>query len=61
MAYNPETMSFDIPDTDTVYVSGLPPNTTEQGVAACPAPADRAFWPWAIAGHNYGRWGEEHE
>ncbi|KXZ53901.1 hypothetical protein GPECTOR_6g819 [Gonium pectorale] len=33
MAYNPDTMSFDVPDTDTIYVSGLPPNITEQDIA----------------------------
>ena len=27
-------MSFDLPDTDTVYVSGLPPGTSEDEVAA---------------------------
>lgn len=32
MAYDPNTMSFNLPDTDTVYVSGLPPNTTEREV-----------------------------
>ncbi len=34
MAYNPDTMSFDVPDTDMVYVSGLSPNTTEEDIAA---------------------------
>ena len=33
MAYNPDTMSFEMPDTDTVYVSGLPTNITEADVA----------------------------
>jgi RNA-binding protein FUS len=33
MAYNPDTMSFDVPNTDTVYVTGLPPNITEDDVA----------------------------
>lgn len=32
MAYNADTMSFDLPDTDTVYVSGLPTNITERDV-----------------------------
>lgn len=27
-------MSFDLPDTDTVYVSGLPPGTSEADVEA---------------------------
>jgi hypothetical protein len=31
MAYNAETGSFDLPSTDTVYVQGLPPGTTEAG------------------------------
>lgn len=31
MAYNPDTMSFDLPDTDTVYISGLPPGINEKG------------------------------
>lgn len=34
MAYNPDTMSFDVPDTDMVYVSGLPAGITEEEVAA---------------------------
>ena len=33
MAYNAETMSFDVPDTDMVYVSGLPQNITEDEIA----------------------------
>lgn len=33
MAYNPDTMSFDVPDTDMVYVSGLPDGTTEEQIA----------------------------
>jgi RNA-binding protein FUS len=33
MAYNPDTMSFEVPHTDTVYVTGLPPNITEDDVA----------------------------
>jgi RNA recognition motif-containing protein len=33
MAYNPNTMSFDLPDTDTVYVSGLPKSITEADLA----------------------------
>lgn len=32
MAYNAATMSFDLPDTDTVYVSGLPSSITERDV-----------------------------
>lgn len=32
MAYNANTMSFDLPDTDTVYVSGLPPGVSERDV-----------------------------
>ena len=34
MAYNPDTMSFEEPNTDMVYVSGLPSNTTEEDIAA---------------------------
>ncbi len=34
MAYNPDTMSFEEPSTDMVYVSGLPSNTTEEDIAA---------------------------
>jgi RNA-binding protein FUS len=34
MAFNPNTLSFDVPDTDTVYISGLPPDATEASVAA---------------------------
>jgi hypothetical protein len=30
MAYNPETLSFDLPDTDQIYVSGLPDGVTER-------------------------------
>ena len=29
MAYNADTMSFDVPDTDCVYISGLPDSVTE--------------------------------
>ncbi|KAG1672854.1 hypothetical protein FOA52_004658 [Chlamydomonas sp. UWO 241] len=29
MGYNPDTMSFEVPDTDTVYITGLPTDTTE--------------------------------
>lgn len=29
MAYNADTMSFDVPDTDCVYISGLPDGITE--------------------------------
>lgn len=32
MAYNPDTMSFDLPDTDTVYVSGLPDGVSEKEI-----------------------------
>lgn len=34
MAYNPDTMSFEEPNTDMVYVSGLPSSTTEEDIAA---------------------------
>lgn len=30
MAYNPDTLSFDLPDTDQIYVSGLPPGASER-------------------------------
>ncbi|KAI8473385.1 MAG: hypothetical protein J3K34DRAFT_185054 [Monoraphidium minutum] len=30
MAYNPETLSFDLPDTDQIYVSGLPSGAGER-------------------------------
>lgn len=33
MAYNPETLSFELPDTDMVYVTGLPTNVTIEEVA----------------------------
>ncbi|KAL6754133.1 hypothetical protein V8C86DRAFT_2709850 [Haematococcus lacustris] len=33
MAYNPDTMSFDLPSTDMVYVAGLPQNVTESDIA----------------------------
>lgn len=33
MAYNPDTMSFDLPTTDMVYVTGLPPGVTEAEIA----------------------------
>ena len=33
MAYNAETNSFDVPDTDTVYVSGLPAGVSEAEIA----------------------------
>ena len=29
MAYNADTMSFDVPDTDCVYINGLPDSVTE--------------------------------
>lgn len=32
MAYNADTMSFDLPDTDTVYVTGLPTTVSEKDV-----------------------------
>jgi hypothetical protein len=32
MAYNADTMSFSLPETDTVYIEGLPPNTSEAEV-----------------------------
>jgi hypothetical protein len=31
MGYNADTMSFEVPNTDTVYISGLPAGTTESG------------------------------
>ena len=34
MAYNPDTMSFEEPNTDMVYVSGIPQDTTEEDIAA---------------------------
>ena len=33
MAYNADSMSFEMPDTDTIYVSGLPPGISEPEVA----------------------------
>ena len=33
MAFNPNTLSFDVPDTDTVYISNLPDGTTEAELA----------------------------
>lgn len=33
MAYNPETLSFELPDTDMVYVTGLPKDVTIDEVA----------------------------
>lgn len=33
MAYNADTNSFDVPDTDTVYVSGLTTTVTEADIA----------------------------
>jgi RNA-binding protein FUS len=33
MLSNVDTMSFDLPSTDTVYVTGLPPSTTESDLA----------------------------
>ena len=34
MAFNAATLSFDEPETDTVYVTGVPTGTTEADVAA---------------------------
>ena len=34
MAYNADTMQFDVPDTDTIYVSGLPAGVSEPEIAA---------------------------
>ena len=33
MAYNADAMAFEVPDTDTVYVSGLPLDATEESIA----------------------------
>jgi RNA recognition motif-containing protein len=33
MAYNADTMSFELPDTDMIYVSGLPTDITVNEVA----------------------------
>ena len=33
MAYNAETLSFEMPDTDTIYVAGLPSGVSEAEVA----------------------------
>ena len=33
MAYNADNMSFEVPDTDTIYVSGLPTDSTEDEIA----------------------------
>ena len=33
MAYNADTMSFEEPDTDCVYISGLPQHVTEEDLA----------------------------
>lgn len=33
MAYNADTMSFELPDTDMIYVSGLPTDITVNDVA----------------------------
>ena len=33
MSFNPDTLSFDVPDTDTVYISNLPDGTTEPELA----------------------------
>lgn len=30
MAYNPDTLSFDLPETDQIYVAGLPEGATER-------------------------------
>ena len=34
MAYNPDTLSFTVPDVDMIYVAGLPPGITEEAMAA---------------------------
>ena len=33
MAYNPETLSYEIPETDMVYIQNLPKNITEDDLA----------------------------
>ena len=33
MSYNPDTLSFEEPETDMVYVSGFPAGVTEEDVA----------------------------
>ena len=33
MAYNPETLSFTVPETDMIYVAGLPTGITEEEIA----------------------------
>ncbi len=33
MAYNADTMSFDLPDTDMIYVEGLPKTITIDSIA----------------------------
>ncbi len=35
MAYNAETMSFELPDTDMIYVSGLPADISVDDVRVC--------------------------
>ena len=34
MAYNPDTLSFTVPDVDMIYVAGLPSGITEEAMAA---------------------------
>ena len=34
MSYNADTLSFEVPDTDTIYVSGLASTATEADIAA---------------------------
>ena len=33
MAYNPDTLSFTVPDTDQIYIEGLAAGVTEEDVA----------------------------
>ena len=33
MAYDPNTLSFSVPETDMVYIDGLPPGISEEDVA----------------------------
>ena len=33
MAYDPNTLSFTVPETDMVYIDGLPPGVSEEDVA----------------------------
>jgi RNA recognition motif-containing protein len=34
MAYNPETMSFELPNTDMIYISGLPSGISEEDLSS---------------------------